>query len=273
MSDLAALLDQILGRTCTAGDTVESTAWKHLTESGLDRVGIPEQLGGVGGDVLDAAEVVVRTAQAGLISPLRETLFPAAELARICGHPLPEGVVVLDRNQLDGLAPGPRRRVELWHALGVAAHSLGLVRAAVDQASSYVVLRRQFGRPLADHQVVRHQIATIVSHLCACETAVWQAVQSARATGTDATPDLEIAIASAKIQTAVSSAQVARVAHQVHGAIGMTAEHPLHHFTTQLWALPREAGGPEHWSRRVYTIVQTKHHADLWTALTDPHPS
>ncbi|MFC7362454.1 acyl-CoA dehydrogenase family protein [Nocardioides astragali] len=270
MSDLDELLDQILGRSCAPGDGLDSRAWRHLTESGLDRVGIPEHLGGVGGDLVDAGDIVIRTAQAGLISPLRETLFPVAKLAELRDHAIPEGVIALDDYQVKDLSPAHRQAVRLWHALGVAAHSLGAIRGAVDQATSYVAIRHQFGRPLASHQVVRHQIASIVSELCACEAAVSHALAQAGSSRAN-TESVALAIASAKIQTARSSTRVARTAHQVHGAIGMTAEHPLHYFTTQLWTLPREAGGPELWSQRVYDLVHSPGQADLWAALCAQH--
>ncbi len=266
MSDLDQLLDQILGRSCAPGDGLDSQAWRHLHESGLDRVGIREPIGGVGGDVVDAGQVVIRTAQAGLISPLRETLFPVAKLAELRDEPLADGVPTLADQRMDNLNAEQLRTVQLWHALGVAAHSLGVIRGAVDLATSYVGVRHQFGRPLTSHQVVRHQMAVIVSEMCACEAAVSHAL--AHACGRH--PDdraLRLAAASAKIQTARTSTVIARIAHQVHGAIGMTAEHPLHHFTSQLRTLPREAGGPEEWSRTVFDLVQSGAETDLWDAL------
>ena len=270
MNDLDDLLEQILRRSCAPGDGVHSDAWRHLTESGLDRVGLPERLGGVGGDLADAAGVVILTAQAGLLSPLRETLLPVAKLAELRDEPLAAGVVSLDGTSPVDLSPQDLRTVQLWHALGVAAHTLGVIRGVVDQSASYVNVRQQFGRPLSAYQVVRHQIATIVSDLCACEAAVSHALHVAEVGAAEA---LELAIASAKIQTARSATHVARVAHQVHGAIGMTAEYPLHHFTSQLWTLPREAGGPEEWSRRVYDVVQAAGDGDLWQVLSAQHPS
>jgi acyl-CoA dehydrogenase len=56
------------------------------------------------------------------------------------------------------------------------------------------------------------------------------------------------AIAAAKIVTSRHAHEVAAAAHQIHGAIGFTAEHPLGRFTTALWTW-RDRYGTEHdWS-------------------------
>ncbi|KZS73952.1 hypothetical protein A4G29_20040 [Mycobacterium kansasii] len=41
------------------------------------------------------------------------------------------------------------------------------------------------------------------------------------------------------------------VAHQTHGAIGMTKEHPLHYLTRRLWAWRDECGGHHRWAHRL----------------------
>ncbi|WP_410673693.1 hypothetical protein [Amycolatopsis sp. cmx-4-68] len=66
MSELDALLDQIFGRHGEhAGTGVEGSAWATLTQTGLTRVGIPEHLGGSGGELTDAVTVTVKAAEAG----------------------------------------------------------------------------------------------------------------------------------------------------------------------------------------------------------------
>jgi acyl-CoA dehydrogenase len=49
------------------------------------------------------------------------------------------------------------------------------------------------------------------------------------------------AVAVARSVTASTATLVARLAHQLHGAIGVTQEYPLHVHTRSLWAL-RDAG-------------------------------
>ena len=40
----------------------------------------------------------------------------------------------------------------------------------------------------------------------------------------------------------------AAIAHQVHGAMGFTYEHSLHHFTRRLWAWREEFGNESFWA-------------------------
>jgi hypothetical protein len=43
--------------------------------------------------------------------------------------------------------------------IGIAAQAVGIARGALDRASAYALERRQFGRPIADFQLVRFRIA------------------------------------------------------------------------------------------------------------------
>ena len=67
---------------------------------------------------------------------------------------------------------------------------------------------------------------------------------------------------------AVGAAVVARLAHQVHGAIGFTQEHRLHHLTRRLWAWRDEAGSELAWSRVLAAGLLADGPDDLWPALT-----
>ena len=159
----------------------------------------------------------------------------------------------------------------LMAALGRSCQLLGALRACLRLSCEYALLRHQFGRPLAAHQVVRHAIAGMVEEVAAAETAVSHAVgllpepgDARQAPG----PAAALAIAAAKVSTARSATRVARAAHQLHGAVGLTAEHPLHFYTTRLWAWRDECGSAGYWSARIPGIVRDAYHGDLWTALT-----
>jgi acyl-CoA dehydrogenase len=169
-------------------------------------------------------------------------------------------VVLLPINAVEELA--------LTAALGRSCQLLGALRASLRLAAEYVVVRHQFRKPLAAHQAVRHALAGVAGEVAAAEAAVSQAVDYLPRPGSPFGASETLAIAAAKIQTSRGATRVARAAHQMLGALGVTAEHPLHHFSTRLWSWRDEAGSAAHWAGRVAELVRIEHRGDLWAALT-----
>jgi acyl-CoA dehydrogenase len=158
--------------------------------------------------------------------------------------------------------------VELLSAMARSCQLLGALRTTLSLTQSYVVLRHQFHKPLAAHQVVRHQLATMAEEVAACEAAVSHASGRLPAPGARLDAESALAVAAAKVQTSRSATRVARAAHQLHGAIGLTAEYPLHHFSSRLWSWRDECGSASYWSRKIAHLVATEYDGDLWAALT-----
>ncbi|MCU1689464.1 MAG: hypothetical protein JWN20_1392, partial [Jatrophihabitantaceae bacterium] len=65
----------------------------------------------------------------------------------------------------------------------------------------------------------------------------------------------------AKARAGVAAAEVARGAHQIHGAMGVSAEYPLGRLTTRLWAWSRVHGDAPFWNRLIGS-----------RAIRAPHP-
>src|SRR3712207_616623 len=80
--------------------------------------------------------------------------------------------------------------------------------------------------------------------------------------------DLVLAAAAAKVRAGTAVDVVARLAHQVHGAIGFTQEHKLHHLTRRLWSWRDEAGSDLAWSRVLGAGLLADDPDGLWPALT-----
>ncbi|MBO0851705.1 MAG: acyl-CoA dehydrogenase, partial [Pseudonocardia sp.] len=82
------------------------------------------------------------------------------------------------------------------------------------------------------------------------------------------TDDAGFAIAVAKARTGEAAGAVARIAHQVHGAIGFTLEHDLRLATTRLWAWREEDGSDAHWHAEIGRRALAEGADGLWPLLT-----
>ena len=79
-----------------------------------------------------------------------------------------------------------------------------------------------------------------------------------------------VAIAAAKSEANRAAREVARSAHQLHGAIGFTDEHPLYRVTTRLWAWSQEEGAdPDLHDELGYLVLEQ---ASVWKLLVPVGP-
>jgi alkylation response protein AidB-like acyl-CoA dehydrogenase len=119
-----------------------------------------------------------------------------------------------------------------WRA-ALAAEAAGLLGAALQSVTTYVSERKQFGRPIATFQALRHRLAEAQ---VLANGVYWLAL---RAAGTGDAADA--ALAALHAQEAAKN--VGYDFHQFLGAMGMTLEHPLHLWTYRLKLLTAELGG------------------------------
>ena len=76
------------------------------------------------------------------------------------------------------------------------------------------------------------------------------------------------AVAAARIIAGRGATQTARLAHQLHGAIGVTSEYRLHLLTKRLWAW-RDAETTEHdWSVLLGELAAAGGETAFWDELT-----
>ena len=155
------------------------------------------------------------------------------------------------------------RRAALARALLLA----GAAGRALARSVRYAGERVQFGRPIGKFQAVQQQLALAAAEVAAGRAAADAATRIAAANDV-AGPDAGFAIAVAKARTSEAAGAIARVAHQVHGAIGFTLEHDLRLATTRLWAWREEDGSEAHW----HTVIARRALAEgadgLWPLLT-----
>ena len=77
-----------------------------------------------------------------------------------------------------------------------------------------------------------------------------------------------MAVACAKARASEAAGPVARIAHQVLGAIGCTQEHDLRLATTRLWAWREEDGSDAHWNAEIGRQALANGADGLWPLLT-----
>ncbi len=157
--------------------------------------------------------------------------------------------------------------LEARGALGRALLLAGAARGALAATVRYAGERVQFGRPIGRFQAVQQQLALAAAEVAAVSAAAESAARSAAADGMMA-PSTRFAIAVAKARAGEAAGAVARISHQVHGAIGFTREHDLRLLTTRLWAWRDEDGSEAHWHDQVGRLVLAGGPDGLWPLIT-----
>lgn len=155
---------------------------------------------------------------------------------------------------VDGMAQ-PR----LLGALARSAQIEGAMERVLSLGVAYANERVQFGKPIGQNQAIQHSLATVGGQVAAARTAVRVACGVPRANAFD--------IAVAKVRAGEAAGIAAATVHQVHGAIGVTAEHMLHHFTQRLWSWRAEYGSDAHWARELGRWAIAAGPEALWPAL------
>ena len=119
----------------------------------------------------------------------------------------------------------------------------GTLQTTLDLGLQFAAERSQFGRSISKFQAIQHSLAVVAAEVAAAQRAADAAVD---ALGTNRFV-VEVAASKARVGEAVGI--VAEQVHQIHGAMGFTHEHRLHHFTRRLWAWRDEWGNETHWQR------------------------
>jgi alkylation response protein AidB-like acyl-CoA dehydrogenase len=157
-----------------------------------------------------------------LIAPPQEDTLYAYPVAFLTGLP----------DELTSHDIAAEEVLRAWR-VALAAEAAGLLGASLESITTYLSERKQFGRPLAAFQALRHRLA---------ETQVltngvyWMALKAA---GTCDRADA--ALAALYAQDAAK--RVGYDYHQLMGGMGMTLEHPMHLWTYRLKLLTAELGG------------------------------
>ncbi|TXS89833.1 acyl-CoA dehydrogenase [Parahaliea maris] len=257
-------------------------AWSELVATGFLRLMLPEQDEGAGLDVTEGLPVLMAAGYCALPLPYAETallyaaqptlaaddqalavgLSTTAGRAKALRQDLPylqallldtaggaERAAVSDSDSgnwtLQGI-PSPCETTINLQLLGTAAECLqlaGALQRVLELTVDYANTRQQFGRPIGKYQALQQQISVMTGHCHSAVMAAQLAASGMQRSDTGLSLDHHrVAAACGMIKAACQP--VVSTAHAVHGAIGVTEEYELHHYTRRLLA-GRVAGGSE----------------------------
>ena len=109
-------------------------------------------------------------------------------------------------------------RVMMLGALGKSAMMAGAMEQVLDMSAFYACERQQFGRSIGKFQAIQHHLSTLAAEIAAVLAALNYAIVAFE----EGTIKEELPLAKMKISEAAG--RVSGIAHQLHGAIGMTRD-------------------------------------------------
>ena len=275
MSVSEALLEQVVrlyaeGRNTRRDekDGFPQASWVKVEELGLPLAMCPESCSGFEMRWTEMFDVIAHAAACGEPSPLGETLVgnlmlcasgqapadgPIFFSAPPSGVPVSARVLVLEGGTPRLVAPGtgsaPAGMMPPdegpWLQAGALLRTIqiaGALQGALDLSVRYAQERVQFGRPLAKFQAVQQMLAQLAGEVAASGAAARTACAKMDA------GDGELAIAIAKVRAVLAIEKGAMLAHQIHGAIGVTLEYPLARLSRNMWQWGEEFGDRRYWA-------------------------
>ena len=186
-------------------------------------------------------------------SALHVALVPGVQMAT--GHTLagePRGSVEFDIPVADARTVDPGLGAELIRrgAWARCSQIIGAFDAACELTVAHTAERVQFGRPLNKFQAVQHSLAAMAGEIERARAATTLAVAAADDYGFDhPATDYAVTVAKAAVGRAVDP--VTTIAHQLHGAIGVTAEHRLWLATMRARSWVDDFGTTAQYARRL----------------------
>jgi alkylation response protein AidB-like acyl-CoA dehydrogenase len=156
-------------------------------------------------------------------------------------------------------APGSRigDHAALWRVrdagcIALSAEQAGAAARALELTVAYTKDRVQFGRPIAAFQALQHRMADLYVRVQSARTVSYAAAAAAE----QGAPDVAVRAATAKVYCSEVLLQVSAEMLQLHGAIGMTWDHPAHRYFKRGHSAAMLLGSPaEHVARIAGAVV------------------
>ena len=155
--------------------------------------------------------------------------------------------------------------------LGAAARAqqmAGALEHILDQSVQFSLDRVQFGRPIAKFQAVQHNLANARRRGRRRRRRRRWRRRGDRQPRASPARSPRPRSRSPSCGSARPPATGAAIAHQVHGAMGFTYEHSLHHSTRRLWGWREEFGNETLGPTRLGRMVAARGADALWPFVT-----
>ena len=202
---------------------------------------------------LEAAEI--EDVIMGCAMPEAEQGMNVARIASLrAGLPVEVSALTINRFCSSGL-----------QSIAMAAETMANeLRTAIDEANAKLIAQALEAYYVAEELARDPAHADLIPHVEAMRAVADAAVAVCAEEGF-LTEAALVAIATAKAQAGASAEVVARLAHQVHGAIGTTQEHSLHRVTLRLWSWRDEFGSERYWQEQLGRLALA---GDPWEEVT-----
>lgn len=137
----------------------------------------------------------------------------------------------------------------------------GTLEKIYESTIEYTKQRQQFGRYIHRFQLIQRHIAQLAGETVIVDSAVDNMMEAL----VEKRHRHEIPLTRIRIEEAIRT--VSASAHQVHGAIGVTYEHHLHHYTRRLWSYRDEGRGHLKWSQKLSRDLLQSNNS-MWEFIT-----
>jgi alkylation response protein AidB-like acyl-CoA dehydrogenase len=164
------------------------------------------------------------------------------------------------RVPVENIVGGPQNWNKGWSLLAgraldvekleITAVAYGMAAAALDEAWAYAQEREQFGKPISQHQVIRHKLVRARTKLAACRHMLYHATWLANE-GRLCAPETSMA----KLFVADTAVEIALTCQQVLGAYGLSDAWDMERHVRDLLGMPIVGGSSD---------MQANNLASLW---------
>jgi alkylation response protein AidB-like acyl-CoA dehydrogenase len=136
-------------------------------------------------------------------------------------------------------------RAAAWDYASVVmvAECVGMMKSLIERTAAHIQSRKQFGKPLAAFQVLRHRMADMALQARRAEVLADRVATQFASFGA---PERSRLVAAACVKALGGLRFGAEQAIQLHGGMGMSAELPIGRYLRRSMALEATFGSPDH---------------------------